>query len=87
MKEQKAIETAVMKAALKVLTQRRKCIEKYRITLAKKRVLQQKKTVKVREPKAPKAPKEPKAQKAPKEPKARKTPKTTNTANIEKVSE
>ena len=81
MKEQKAIETAVMKAALKVLTQRRKCIEKYRITLAKKRVLQPKKTIKAREPKAPKAPK------APKEPKARKTPKITNTANIEKVSE
>jgi hypothetical protein len=45
---------AVEKAALKVLTQRRKCIEKYRATLARKRSSTKKKTVKARATKVPK---------------------------------
>lgn len=47
------------KALLKVLTQRRKCIEKYRTVLEKQRA--KRKTQKVK--KAPKTPKEPKAPK------------------------
>jgi len=65
------METKAEKQALRILTQRRKCIEKYRASLEKKS-----KTVKkVRKAKEPKVPKEPKKQKEDKEPKKQRQPK------------
>lgn len=61
------MEIKAEKQALRILTQRRKCIEKYRAALAKKSKTV-KKPRKVKEPKAPKEPKEPKKQKEPKKP-------------------
>ena len=52
------METKAEKQALRILTQRRKCIEKYRASLAKKSKTV-KKPRKVKEPKEPKEPKKP----------------------------
>jgi putative endonuclease len=67
------------KDALRIFSQRKKCIEKYREKYRK--------TVKNRLPKAPKVPKEPKpekAPKAPKEPKPEKAPKAPKPPKTEK---
>jgi hypothetical protein len=65
------------KDALRIFSQRKKCIEKYREKYRK--------TVKNRLPKAPKEPKPEKAPKAPKEPKPEKAPKAPKEPKPEKA--
>ena len=67
------------KEALRIFSQRKKCIEKYREKYRK--------TVKNRLPKAPKAPKEPKPEKAPKPPKTEKPLKPRKTQKKNAVAQ
>ena len=62
------------KKTLQILTQRRKCIEKYRATLEKRKTAKKTKELKIS--RKTKTPKEPKAQKEPKTPKSQKNNKT-----------
>ena len=77
------METKAEKTALRIMTQRRKCIDKYKIMLEKKRktMKSSKKVKAIKEPKKVKAIKEPKEPKT-KAPKKVKEPKAPTGTDI-----